>query len=110
MHCAEKRERFGDCRSLYICVGEKTTHENIVTKVFPSDFYFSTNRDAIMEYLLNGTCNVMMSNFPVETTAKLEMEAGRDAYFAVEPSSIEPHALVTRYELDGGREFSDIAT
>ena len=108
--CAEKRRRFGVCRSLLICVGEKTTHAAYVSSVFPSDFYVPVYRDAIVNYLLNGTCNVMIHDFPVETTAKIEARAGRDAFYAKSPAIIEPYSVVTRYELDGGREFGDIAT
>ena len=110
MRCAEKKERFGDCRSLHICVGAKTTHEQFVSAVFPSDFYVPVTHEDMTENVLNDTCNVLLTTFPKDRIAKLEKEAGRDAYFAVELYLVEPHAVVTRYELDGGREFGDIAT
>ena len=76
--------------------------------MYPSDFYSPVNQEAITEYILNGTCNVMMTEFAMETVAEFE-ETGRDAYFADSPL-VEPHSVVTRKGMAGDREFSDIAT
>jgi len=110
VHCAEKGERFGECLSLQICVGANTTHETHVSELFPSDFYVPVYHDAAMSYLLNGTCNVLFTNMHAERTAELEMDSGRNAYSAMVPRFVEPHAIVTRHEEDGGHEFGDIAT
>ena len=110
MNCAKRGERFGECLSLNLCVGANTTHETLASELFPSDFYVPVYHDAIVSYLLNGTCNVLLTDLHAERTAELEMEAGRYAYFAIEPHLIEPHAIVTRHESDVGREFGDVAS
>ena len=110
VRCAEKKERFGDCRSLYICVSSMTTHETHIRNVFPSDFYVSVNREAKLKDLLNGTCNVIYGELAFEKIVELEKEAGRDAYLAGDPKLIEPHAVVTRSEMANDREFGDIVT
>ena len=77
MNCAQRGERFGECLSLNLCVGANTTHEILASELFPSDFYVPVYHDAVVSYLLNGTCNVLLTDLHAERTAELEMEAGR---------------------------------
>ena len=116
LQCAQKRQRFGDCYSLHICVGSKTVHEYYVRSVFPSDFYVTVDYGEIDNYLLNGTCNVMAHVFSLATMMELEEKAGQVAYIVESSSIIDkdkfkgPHSIVTRNEMANDREFGDIAT
>ncbi|EJK69703.1 hypothetical protein THAOC_09013, partial [Thalassiosira oceanica] len=112
VQCAQRRLRFGDCNSMYICVGSMTVHHGYVAVTFPSDFYVAVDYVEIGNYLLNGTCNVMTYELTPATVMDLEEKSGQVAYFGV--SQLDkfeaPHSIVTRNEMDNDREFGDIAT
>ncbi|EJK55621.1 hypothetical protein THAOC_24631, partial [Thalassiosira oceanica] len=106
--CAEEQIRYDQCQDLRICVGTDTTHQDILTQYFPSDFMVGVSFDNMTAYLLNGTCNVLVTDSP---DYFLE-EIVREANGTVDGLSVgdkflemEPLAAVTR---QSDREFSDV--
>ena len=107
--CAEQQIRYEQCQFLKICVGIDSTHKEILNQVFPSDFMVDVSFEEMPAFLINGTCNALVTDSPDELVDDIAREAngtvGGISYVGDKYLAMEPLAAVTR---QNDREYSDI--
>lgn len=100
IECAEKKERYGACSSLSICVFPDSIHFEYLSSNFPNGFYTTVSTlDEVKLMMGNGTCNVGASNLVAIEMASMFGINGKKLF------TKDPEAIVTR---NTDREFSDV--
>ena len=106
--CADELDTLrGACRQLRVCVGLGTTHELILQELLSATFLVRTSQPTDhVDYLNNGTCNVIAKDSVALPEIRLRMEGYLGDYkIGKRIFSREPLSLVTR---DNDSEWTDL--